>query len=152
MWRKFNAFAALAAVLLLAAGCAQRAPLDDTVEPVPNEGLAKLAAPLDLSQFEVVSSGGGYRGIFLRLSRFPDSISASQSSDPAQIILDIAGPTGAESPEETFPGGDTLVSRVRVSRALGNLHIVFDLAAADPPKFTVHQMGDWVMVRLAAAK
>jgi len=114
--------------------------------------LAKLSAPLDLSQFEVVASGGGYRGVFLKLSRFPDAITASDSSNPGEIALDISGPTGAEAPEETFPGGDTLVTRVRVTRSIGVLHVVLDLATVNPPKYSVHQMGDWVMVRIAAAK
>lgn len=153
MSSKFNALPALFLSALLALGCSQRTPLgDEPAEPGATSPLAKLSAPLNLSQFEVVSSGAGYRGIFLKLSRFPDSISASDSSDPAQIVLDIAGPTGVASPEESFPGGDTLVSLVHVSREVGNLRIVFDLATDDPPKYTVHQMGDWIMLRIAAPK
>jgi hypothetical protein len=153
MPRKFSLFFALAAVSLLAAGCSQRAPLgEESAAPVDTNALAKLSAPLDLNQFEVVASGGGYRGVFLKLSRFPDAIAATDRGNPAQIILDISGPTGAETPEETFPGGDTLVSRVRVTREIGLLRVVLDLAATSPPKYSVHQMGDWVMVRLAAAQ
>jgi len=152
MRRKFNEFCALAVILSLAAGCSQRAPIGDDSggSEVDTNALARLSAPLDLNQFEVVASGAGYRGVFLRLSRFPDSITAVDQSNPAQIILSISGPTGAETPEETFPGGDTLVSRVRVTREIGMLRVVLDLAASAPPKYTVHQMGDWVMVRIAA--
>ena len=153
MPRKFDGFFALTLCALIAVGCSQRAPIgDEGVALGDTNALAKLSAPLELSQFEVVASGGGYRGVFLKLSRFPDAIASSDRSDPAQIILDISGPTGAETPEETFPGGDTLVSRVRVTRAIGSLRVVLDLAADDPPEYTVHQMGDWVMVRLAATK
>jgi len=152
MPRKFNGFFAFAAAALFAVGCSQRAPIgEDGSGSVDTNALAKLSAPLDLSQFEVVASGGGYRGVFLKLSRFPDAIATTDQSDPAQIILNISGPTGAETPEETFPGGDTLVSRVRVRREIGLLRVVLDLAAANPPEYSVHQMGDWVMIRLAAA-
>jgi hypothetical protein len=146
MRRKFGN-SLLCALVVGIAGCSQILPLEDAGAESQAD-FSGLSAPLDLRQFEVVSSGGGYRGVFLRLSRFPDSIETSHYSDPARIVVDIRGPTGAESPEETFPGGDSLVAKVRLLREIGLLRVVLDLAGSDPPKYTVHRMADWIMIRL----
>ena len=68
--------------------------------------------------------------------------------DPARIVIDIQGPTGTESPEEQFPGGDSLVTHVGVSKQVGAIRIVLELAVDDPPEFTVFPMADWVLVRI----
>jgi hypothetical protein len=86
----------------------------------------------------------------LKLSRLPDSIQHSSDGDPARIVLEIRGPTGGEGPEEAFPGGDSLVSRVRVAPRPGVLWVSLDLVGNDVPAYTVHNMADWVMVRVAA--
>ncbi len=145
MLRKF-AISSLVCVLTVGIGaCSQRLPLEEA-GTAPD--FSRLSAPLDLRHFEVVSSGGGFRGVFLHLTRYPDSITASYTTEPGRIVLDIAGPTGVEAEEKSFPGGDSLVSLVRVSRQTGKLQIVLDLSVPDPPKYTVHRMADWIMVRM----
>ena len=115
------------------------------------DSLALSNAPLDLNHFEVAASGSGHRGVFLRLSRFPEAISHTQQSNPARIIIDVSGPTGVDSPEQAFPGGDSLVSMIRVSRSIGQLRIILDLVGSNTPAYSVHRMGDWIMVRLRPA-
>ncbi len=145
MLRKFAITSLVCAISLGIGACSQRLPLEDAATTAD---FSHLASPLDLRQFEVVASAGGFRGVFLRLSRFPESITASDTSDPARIVLDITGPTGVESEEQSFPGGDTLVSQVRVTRQIGQLRIVLDLSVPDPPEYSVHRMADWIMVRM----
>ena len=109
---------------------------------------ANLGDPLDLREFEVVSAEGGFRGVFLKLSRLPTAVTHTSQSDPGRIVLDIQGPTGTESGEEVFPGGDSLVTHVQVIRQLGLLRIVLELQSDSPPEYTVFPMADWVMIRL----
>ncbi len=145
MLRKF-AISSVVCILTLGIGaCSQKLPLE---EAGTTPDFSHLASPLDLRQFEVVSSAGGYRGVFLRLSRFPEAVATSDSSDPATIILTIDGPTGTEGDESAYPGGDSLVSQVRVARRPGQLQIILDLSIADPPQYSVHRMADWIMVRM----
>lgn len=151
MSRKFAATLLVTALVFAVAGCSQILPFDDASAEEKEIDFSGLAAPLDLLHFEVASSGAGYRGVFLRLSRFPDSIQTTHYSNPARIVLDVYGPTGAESPEESFPGGDPLVTRVRVSRDIGLLRVVLDLSSTSPPTYTVHRMADWIMVRMQPA-
>ncbi len=145
MHAKFTLYA-MALALLANPGCSQRLPLEEA--GVAADSYSASLSPLDLRKFEVATSASGHRGVFLHLSRFPEAIAHAQHSNPARIVIDISGPTGIESAEETFPGGDSLVSMVRVTRNIGQLRIVLDLAGADPPGYTIHRMGDWVMVRL----
>ncbi len=146
---KFGVVALISAFVLTSTACSQRLPLEEAGMAADVENLSEFSMPLDLSQFEVVSTGGGYRGVFLHLSRYPDAISYSHQSDPARITVVLRGPTGAETEEETFPGGDSLVSLVRVNRGLGQLNVTLDLAMDDPPDYSVHRMADWVMVRIS---
>ena len=60
----------------------------------------------------------------------------------------MQGPTGTESAEEVFPGGDSLVTHVGVSRSYGWLRVVLDLDADQLPEYAVFPMADWVMVRI----
>jgi hypothetical protein len=139
----------LASGLLAAAlfvGCAKKAPAP---ESAPAD-FSSLSVPLEVREFQVVHTEE-YRAIFLKLSRLPDSVGHREQSDPASIILEISGPTGSEAPEEVFPGGDILVSRVRIARSFGVLHVAIDLASDDAPDYSVHTMADWIMVRLAPA-
>lgn len=133
---------------LLAAGCAkQPTPLG---EPPPSTGAfapPDVSIPLDVQEFEVVQADG-FRGVFIKLSRLPDAVEHKSQSDPARILLEIRGPTGDETPEESFPGEDMLVTRVRVSRSFGVLRVALDLSLNDPPQYTVHTMTDWIMIRL----
>lgn len=133
--------------LMLLASCSSHARIEDGTEANASLGLEKLSVPLDLQEVEI-GEGRGYRGIFLKLTRLPDSVSYSSASDPARIILEIKGPTGTHSPEERIPSGDEFASGVRVSRDLGLLRVVVDLQADDPPVYSVHNMADWIMIRL----
>jgi hypothetical protein len=137
--------------VLLVASCAKRDPLADPGKSggFLQESLPGLTIPLEIREYDVLNESG-FRGIFLKLSRLPDSIQHSSDNDPARIVLEIRGPTAGEGPEEAFPGGDTLVSRVRVAPRPGALWVSLDLAGNRVPEYTVHSMADWVMVRVAA--
>ena len=135
---------------LLLVSCAKRVPLAEptgtkgaAIESIPNASI-----PLDVQEFQVANADG-HRGVFLKLSRLPDAVEHHSESDPARIILEIKGPTGEEVPEAAFPGRDTLVARVRVSRSFGVLRVALDLQGDDPPRYSVHTMADWIMIRLA---
>jgi len=147
MLRKFGAFH-LACSLLVCIGCSQKLPLEEAGATVQQPDFSHLSTPLDLTSFEVVSSGGGYRGVFLHLSRFPDGITTSDQKNPARIVIDIQGPTSVEEPETAFPGRDSLVSMVRVSKSLGGMRVILDLATPSPPEYSVHRMADFIMVRM----
>ena len=141
-------FGALMMALVLD-GCASRKPPPDVLGAKdPNLGLSDYSVPLDLREFEVESTEAGYRGVFLKLSRLPSAVTATSQSDPPRIIVDISGPTGTESPEEVFPGGDTMVSHVGVSRSAGNLRVILELQTEKVPEYGVYPMADWVVVRI----
>lgn len=135
--------------VMFVAGCAKRGPL---AEPGKGGGLLEeslpgLSIPLEVRDYDVLNESG-YRGVFLKLSRLPDSVQSSSDDNPARIVLEIKGPTAGEGPEEAFPGGDTLISRVRVAPRPGVLWVSLDLQGDDVPPYTVHSMADWIMVRL----
>lgn len=140
----------LAAAVLIG-GCATRQPADElgsaeaTAKPAIIPG---STMPLDLREFEVVSSEGGYRGVFLKLTRLPTTVTHSSATEPARIVLDIQGPTGIDTAEEVFPAGDTLVTRMRVTRQIGGLHVELDLVGNAVPEYGVFPMADWIMVRI----
>lgn len=142
-------YGAVATVALLG-GCASKKPADELGSKDTNvlEGLADYSAPLDLREFDVAEAEGGYRGVFLKLSRLPTSVVTSSQDDPPRIIVDIQGPTGSESPEELFPASDTMVTHVGVSRHVGWLRVVLDLQGNKLPEFGVYPMADWVVVRI----
>lgn len=142
-------YCAVATVALLG-GCATKQPGDELGAKDTNvlSGLADYSAPLDLREFDVAEAEGGYRGVFLKLSRLPTSVVSTSQSDPPRIILDIQGPTGAESPEEVFPASDSLVTHVAVSRHVGWLRVILDLQGTETPEFGVYPMADWVVVRI----
>lgn len=138
----------------VAAGCSTKRPAADELgakEAAQTASLANYSVPLDLREFDVDTAEGGYRGVFLKLSRLPSGVTTTSENNPARIILDIRGPTGSESPWETFPGGDTLVTHVGVSRYVGGVRVVLDLAADEAPEYTVYPMADWVLVRIKPA-
>src|SRR5499425_1769612 len=129
------------AVAALVAGCASRRRSSDELgakEAAVPPSIANYSEPLDLREFEVEAAEGGYRGVFLKLSRLPTGVSATAESNPVRIIVDIQGPTGADSPWETFPGGDTLITHVGVARHMNGLRVVLDLAGNELPEYTVY--------------
>jgi hypothetical protein len=142
-------YCAVVTVALLG-GCATKQPGDELGAADSNvlSSLEEFSAPLDLREFDVAEADGGYRGVFLKLSRLPTGVVSTAQSDPARIVLDIQGPTGAESPEEVFPAGDTVVTHVAVSRHVGWLRVVLDLQGDETPEFGVYPMADWVVVRI----
>lgn len=136
--------------MMLIASCARRDPLMPKKSGgLLEESLPGVSIPLEVREYDVLNESG-YRGIFLKLSRLPDSIEHNSGSDPARIVLEIHGPTSGELPEEAFPGGDTLISRVRVASRPGVLWVSFDLQGDEVPAYSVHSMADWIMVRIAA--
>ena len=131
-------------------GCSTRSPskeLKGEQSALP-ASLPNVSVPLDVREFEVVTAEGGYRGVFLKLSRLPSAVTHRSESDPARIVLSIAGPTGTESAAESFPSGDTVVTAMQLSRRAGELQVVLDLAAQEPPDYEVLPMADWVLVRI----
>src|SRR5262245_50941787 len=136
----------------VSAGCASRHPRHDELgaqeNGVPQHPLADYSAPLDLREFDVAETEGGYRGVFLKLSRLPTSVVSSSQSDPPRIIVDIQGPTGAETDEEVFPDGDTMVTHIAVSRHVGRLRVILEMQGNESPEFGVYPMADWVVVRI----
>jgi hypothetical protein len=164
-WRKVAAPAALlypqrvmrrlpaAAVGVLAAfalaGCASRKASHDLAgEPAAIPDSLGETVPLDVREFDVVSGEGGFRGVFLKLSRLPTGVTHHSESAPPRIVLDITGPTGAETTPETYPGGDELVTQVQLARQTGKLQVVLDLSGDDVPEYEVLPMADWVLVRI----
>jgi hypothetical protein len=131
-------------------GCVARKPAAEelgTDESVLPASIPGSATPLDLREFEVVDSEGGYRGVFLKLSRLPSAVTHSSANEPARVEIDIQGPTGTQSAEEVFPAGDTLITRMRVSRDPGLLRVVLDLEGDRVPEYAVYPMADWIMIR-----
>src|ERR1041385_2844926 len=90
-----------ALVSITAIGCAHRPPEPSTDKNLAGS-LSTLSAPLDVREYNVAKADGA-RGVFLKLSRLPDSVTHRSESHPARIIVEIAGPTGVETPEEVFP-------------------------------------------------
>jgi hypothetical protein len=135
-------------VAAVVAGCSSKRRHSDELgaKEVP-PGLANYSEPLDLRSFEVSTAEGGYRGVFLKLSRLPTAVTTSAEA-PARIVLDIQGPTGTDSPWETYPAGDTLVTHIGVARHVGGLRVVLDLESEQMPEYTVYPMADWVVVRI----
>ena len=108
--------ASLAAVALLPACSSKRSTRDElgakeaAASATP---LADYTAPLDLREFEVAETEGGYRGVFLKLSRLPTSVVAAVRAIRRASSSTSRDRPGTESPEEVFPGGDTMVTHVR---------------------------------------
>ena len=126
------------------AGCATRAPLTDDKMLGKLEG---LAGPLEVRGFEVVEAQG-HRSVFVRLSRLPDSVQHSAETDPARIIIDIAGATTGQGAEEQYPSDDLEISEVRIQRHDGILRVSLEMRRPGLPLYSVHPMADWIMVRL----
>lgn len=139
--------------LLTAAGCASRQTSTDLrgEESALPTAITGMAIPLDLREFEVVPAANGARGVFLKLSRLPTGVTHRSEEGPVRIVLDISGPTGAESPLEVFPAHDDLVTHITYSRQLGSMQVVLELAGSSVPAYEVLPMAEWILVRLKPA-
>jgi hypothetical protein len=105
-------------------------------------------APVNLRELQITSVEG-HRAVLLRLSRLPTLVRYSSSSNPGRITIQAWGPVGdGDLPERVLPQDDPQVAQVRVSRQEGGLRVVLDLKSDEPPAHTVHEMADWIMVRL----
>jgi hypothetical protein len=145
----FRAAAVGALAALAVAGCASRNASQDLAgEPSARAAAMGENIPLDVREFDVVSGEGGFRGVFLKLSRLPTGVTHSSESAPPRIVLNIAGPTDAATAPETYPSGDDLVTQVQLARQAGLLQVVLDIAGDDVPEYEVLPMADWVMVRI----
>ena len=130
---------------LFAAGCAQKLGVPTAV-PTGNE------APVALRNLQVTTVDG-HRAVLLRLSRLPTLVRQSSGKDPARIVIQAWGPRGdGDLPERTLPQIDPEISDVRVSRHDGALEVVLEFKGLKPPPHSVHEMADWIMVRLGAAQ
>jgi hypothetical protein len=126
---------------VLAAGCTQRLAAP-TATPSGDQ------APVSLRNFEVVTADG-HRAVLLRLSRLPTKVGHSSVDDPPQIVVQAWGPVGdGDLPERNLPQIDPQIRALRVSRHDGWLTIVLDMHGARLPPHSVHQMADWIMIRL----
>jgi hypothetical protein len=129
--------------LLFAAGCAQKLG-------VPSPSPTGAEAPVALRNLQVVSVDG-HRAVLLRFSRVPTMVRQSSGKDPGRIVIQAWGPSGdGDLPERTLPQMDPEINDVRVSRHDGALEVVLDFKSLEPPSYSVHEMADWIMVRLGA--
>lgn len=136
------------AVLALAGCASKNVSKDLTGEPAAIPASIGQDIPLDVREFDVVSGEGGFRGVFVKLSRMPTGVTSASESTPPRIVLNIAGPTEATAAPESYPSGDDLVTQVQLARQTGLLQVVLDIAGDDVPEYEVFPMADWVMVRI----
>ena len=105
-------------------------------------------APVNLRSLQI-QTVDGHRAVLLRLSRAPTLVRHSYASRPGRISVEAWGPTGdSDLPERGLDESDSEISGVRVSRTQGALRVILDFRADNPPEYTVHEMADWIMVRL----
>jgi len=106
-------------------------------------------APINLRSLELAAAQGR-QAVLLRMSRLPTMVRHSSSSNPGRITIQAWGPqTGGDLPERALPQQeDPLVEQVRVSRKGGALTVILDLRSDVAPPYAVHEMADWIMVRL----
>lgn len=135
---------ALALLSLLLAACATRARKSG-----PAEWLSRVQRPpLDVTEIEATASNNVH-AIFLRLSRFPDRIEHEAKGDPPRIELRLVGPASdGDAPEKTLVPSSAVVRSVRVSRKDGILRVLLELGGNELPEYTIHEMADWLMVRM----
>lgn len=127
----------------MGAGCATWSSLASRPSAAPVGDLA----PVSLRNFQVVTADG-HRAVLLRLSRLPTRVRHSSTPEPPQIVVQAWGPVGeGDLPERELPQIDPQIRDLRVSRHDGGLTVVLNLNGATPP-YTVHQMADWIIIRL----
>jgi hypothetical protein len=108
-------------------------------------------APVGLRNLQVATADG-HRAVLLRLSRAPTLVRHSSAGRPARIMIQAWGPLGDDMPERTLSEQDPQITQVRVSRSSGALSIILDLQGDEPPQYSVHEMGDWIMVRFVTSQ
>ncbi len=134
----------LGAVLGLAVlmGCAAQRMVAPTATPTGDD------APVTLRNLQVANADG-HRAVLLRLSRMPTQVRHSSTRHPAQITVQAWGPAGGgDLPERAVPQVDPQIAQISVSRHEGMLRVVFGFTGDEPPPYSVHQMADWIMIRL----
>ena len=128
-----------------AVGCAQPGA-------APTPAPTGAEAPVDVRDIQLATVEG-HKAVLLRLTRVPSMVRSSSSQGPAQIEVQAWGPSGdADLPERGYPQADPYVSEIRVSRKGGALRIVLQFAGNMPPRYTVHEMSDWIMIRLLVSR
>ncbi|MFN8628420.1 MAG: hypothetical protein U0587_20905 [Candidatus Binatia bacterium] len=126
----------------VAAGCAKK-----LAAPTAAAG---DQAPVALRNLQVATVDG-HRAVLLRLSRLPMVVRQASGKNPGRIMLQAIGPAGeGDLSERELAQVDPLLSNVRVSRRQGALEVVLEFRTDEPPAYSVHEMGDWIMVRLDA--
>jgi len=141
MTRLLRAGVGLFLFALFAVGCAHKLAAP-TATPTGNE------APVALRNLEVATVDG-HRAVLLRLSRSPTMVRQSSGKNPARIIIQAWGPRGdGDLPERSLQQLDPEIIDVRVSRRSGALQVVLEFKGVEPPPYSVHEMADWIMVRL----
>lgn len=98
-----------------------------------------------------IESVDGRRAVLLRLSRLPQRVVYASNSAPASITVQMSGPIGeGDFEEQVLPQTDPQIVQVRVSREDGQLQVTLDLKSDVPPPYSVHEMADWIMIRLGS--
>ncbi len=106
--------------------------------------------PVNLRQLEIQTIDG-HAALLLRMSRRPFSLRHSSAIEPGRIILEARGPEGeGDLAERSLGQSDAMIADVRVSRVEGLLKVVIEFRNNQAPAYSVHEMADWVMVRLGA--
>jgi hypothetical protein len=127
--------------LLCMVGCASRMAAP-TATPTGDE------APVTLRNLQVTTVDG-HRAVLLRLSRQPTLVRHSSGRHPGQITVQAWGPAGdSDLPERTLAQVDPQIAQISVSRKEGALRVVFAFQSDEPPAYSVHEMADWIMIRL----
>lgn len=141
--------AGLLPVLLLVSlvGCSPQLTKGKAKTVKPSAG----QAPVALQNLRV-DTVDGHRAVFLHLSRVPTAVRNSSSSNPARITVRVWGPNGEDLPAKVLPEIDPQISKVRISRQQGILRIELDMKGTTPPPYSVHEMADWIMIRLPASQ
>lgn len=133
---------ALLGVALAMAGCS-------SVLSRPTESPVGDLAPVNLRQFQIIRSADGSRTVMLRLSRTATLVRHSSSSSPGRILVEAWGPAGdGDLAERSLPRDDADIGAVRVSRKKGELRLTLEFRSPNAPAYTVHEMADWIMIRL----
>ena len=147
----------MAAVMVVGLGTAACSKTVTPPPPLPpaDAGVSAAAladpSPVTLRNLQVTTIEGN-RAVLLRLSREPYGLSYAAENDPGRIIVRASGPPGdADLPERSLQQLDLQIADVRVSRTQGTLQVVIDFKTDAVPPHSVHQMVDWVMIRLPAS-
>ena len=144
---------AVAAAVFGTGGCSKT-----VVPPAPppvDAGMSAAAladpSPVTLRNLQVATIEGN-RAVLLRFSREPYGLAYTTEPGPGRLTVRASGPPGeGDLPERSLQQLDAQIADVRVSRTQGTLQVVIDFKADEVPPHSVHQMVDWVMIRLPAS-